>query len=193
MQPDPENADDADHPDLDALALLDATRDLADHVWRSLAPPATRASVAAAIARLTPQLEPLETATPVVTPIGARLPGRGHPLLPPMIRNPGDGRTLGTVTYTSAHVGGGDAVHGGQIALLFDEVLGGVAATEGMNRTASITVNFRSLTPLYTALTVEGWVDRVEGRKVYVQARLLDGERVCADAEALFVTVDGWA
>jgi hypothetical protein len=40
-------------------------------------------------------------------------------------------------------------------------------------------------------LTVEGWVDRVEGRKMYVRARPLDGERLCADAEALSLTVAG--
>jgi acyl-coenzyme A thioesterase PaaI-like protein len=110
-----------------------------------------------------------------------------------MIRGSREGRVLGTVTFSWPHTGAGDAVHGGQIALLFDEVLGGVAASAALVRTASITVNFRSLTRVGATLTVEGWVDRVEGRKIYVKARLLDGEVVCADADALFVTVEGWS
>ncbi len=61
-----------------------------------------------------------------------------------------------------------------------------------MSRTASIKVDYRSLTPMHAPLAVEGWVDRVEGRKIHVRARLLDGDRVCADAEGLFIAVGGW-
>ena len=41
-------------------------------------------------------------------------------------------------------------------------------------------------------LRVEGWVDRVEDRKIYVRGQLRDGTRVCADAEGLFVAVDDY-
>ncbi|HXY91850.1 MAG TPA: PaaI family thioesterase [Acidimicrobiia bacterium] len=180
-------------PDPDALALLDATRDLADRVWRSQASPAARAAVAAEVARLVAQLGPFDEEAPVRTELGGALPGRGHPLLPPMVHG-GDGRRrIGTVTYTRAHAGAGDAVHGGQVTLLFDEMLGGVAGTAAASRTASLTVHYRSLTPMGTELAVEGWVDRVEGRKIYVRGRLLDGDRVCAEAEGLFVAVDDWS
>jgi acyl-CoA thioesterase FadM len=43
------------------------------------------------------------------------------------------------------------------------------------------------------ALVIEGWVERVDGRKISVRGRLLDGERVCAEAEALFVAVQDWS
>lgn len=175
-----------------AAALLDVTRDLADRVWRSEIASAEREAIAAEIAALAHRLEPLVETAPVRTRIGGRLPGRGHPLLPPLIRAAGDERELGTVSFTSAHAGAGTAVHGGYIALLFDEVLGGVAVGAFVSRTASITVNFRSLTPMDTPLVVEGWVDRVEGRKVHVEGRLLDGDRVCADAQALFIQVGDW-
>jgi hypothetical protein len=36
-------------------------------------------------------------------------------------------------------------------------------------------------------LQVEAGIDRIEGRKIFVTGRLLDGENVLADAEALFV------
>jgi acyl-coenzyme A thioesterase PaaI-like protein len=114
-------------------------------------------------------------------------------LLPPVVRRPAERGVLGTVTFTDAHLGAGAAVHGGQVTLLFDEVLGGVAATAGDSRTVSLTVQFRSLTPVGVPLVIEGWVERVDGRKISVRGRLLDDDRVCADAEALFVAVQDWA
>jgi acyl-coenzyme A thioesterase PaaI-like protein len=110
-----------------------------------------------------------------------------------MVRATDEGRTIGFVTYTDAHAGAGEAVHGGQVMLLFDEMLGAVAGTVTPSRTASLTVDYRSLTPMAVELRVEGWVDRVEGRKIYVRGRLLDGERVCAEADGLFVAVQDWS
>ena len=182
-----------EQPDPRALELFDATRHLADRVWCSLAPPERRAAVAAEITKLAEQLGPFEESAPVRTELGGPLPGRGHPLLPPIVRRYGDGRTLGTVTYTHAHLGAGDAVHGGQVTLLFDEVLGAVAGSAAASRTASLTVHYRSLTPVGVELTIEGWVDRVDGRKIYVRGTLLEGARVCAEAEGLFVAVDDWS
>jgi acyl-coenzyme A thioesterase PaaI-like protein len=182
-----------DEPDLQALELLDATRELADRVWRSLAPSDVRARVAAEVRELAAQLGPFEDGAPVRTDVGGELPGRGHPLLPPVVRRVDGGRTIGMVTYTDAHAGAREAVHGGQVMLLFDEMLGGVAGTVAASRTASLTVDYRSLTPIGVELRVEGWVDRVEGRKIQVRGRLLDGERVCAEAVGLFVAVSDWS
>ena len=84
----------------------------------------TCAAVALEIRRLSEQLGPFEEAAPVRTDVGSELPGRGHPLLPPMVRVTDGGRTIGSVTYTDAHAGAGEAVHGGQVMLLFDEMLG---------------------------------------------------------------------
>jgi acyl-coenzyme A thioesterase PaaI-like protein len=178
--------------DPDALALLDAARHLADRVWRSHADPDVRAEVAAALRVLADRLGPFEAVAPVQTRYGAPLPGRGHPLLPPLVHSGRSDHVAGTVTFTEAHAGAGSAVHGGQVALLFDEVLGGVAGYAAKSRTASLHVNYRSLTPVGVALSFEAWVDRIDGRKVYVVGRLRDGDRLCADAEALFLRVDEW-
>ena len=182
-----------DHPDPQALELLDATRDFADRVWRSLASPAVRAAVAAEIRKLGERLGPFEREAPVRTEIGGELPGRGHPLMPPLLRHEEDGRTIGTVTYTDAHAGVGEAVHGGQITLLFDDLLGGMASDVAKSRTAYLNVDYRSLTPMGVPLRVEGWVDRIEDRKILTRGRLLDGERLCAEAEALFVAVSDYS
>jgi acyl-coenzyme A thioesterase PaaI-like protein len=181
-----------DGPDPRALELLDATRELADRVWRSLAPPDVRASVAAEIRKLADRLGPFERVAPVQTEIGRELPGRGHPLMPPLLRREEGGRIVGTVTFTDAHAGAGEAVHGGQVTLLFDDLLGGVAGAVATSRTAYLNVDYRSLTPIGVELRVEGWVARVEDRKIFVRGRLLDGARVCAEAEGLFVAVDDY-
>jgi len=178
--------------DPDARALLDATRHLADCVWRSLAEPEVRREVAAEVRALAARLGPFEALAPVGTPYGRPLPGRGHPLLPPMQLSARGRRMTGSVAFTSAHAGAGDAVHGGHVTLLFDELLGGVAASVAQSRTAWLHVDYRSLTPVGADLTIEAWLDRVEGRKVHVKGRLLDRERVCADAEALFIAVADW-
>jgi len=178
--------------DRQALELLDATRDLADCVWRSNAAPDVRAAVAAEVRALAARLGPFEADAPVRTEIGGELPGRGHPLLPPVLRRDDADRVVGTVTYGDAHAGAGAAVHGGQVALLFDEILGGVAGTVAACRTASLTVDYRSLTPVNVELTIEGWVEHVDGRKISVRGRLLGGGRVCAEATALFLTVADW-
>jgi acyl-coenzyme A thioesterase PaaI-like protein len=161
-------------------------------VWRSFAPSEVRSAVAADVARIATRLGPFEAQAPVRTPIGGALPGRGHPLLPPMVHRRDGDRWRGTVRYTAAHAGAGEAVHGGQVTLLFDEVLGAVAGSVRLCRTASLTVNYRSLTPVGIELTFEGWVDRVEGRKIHVAGSLRDGDRVCAEAVALFLGVEDW-
>jgi acyl-coenzyme A thioesterase PaaI-like protein len=179
--------------DPSARELLDAARHLADRVWRSHASPEVRAEVARELRQLAERLGPFESVAPVQTRLGGPLPGRGHPLLPPVVRRRTDTGVVGVVTFTDAHLGAGQAVHGGQVGLLFDEVLGGVAATAAVSRTVSITVHFRSLTPIGIELTIEGWVERVDGRKVFVGGRLLDGERICAEAEGIFVAVRDWS
>ena len=74
--------------------------------------------------------------------------------------------------------------------MLFDDVLGRVMnhSQAGVARTAFLTVNYRAVTPLDVELFWEATRDRVEGRKRWGSARLLDASgRVLSDAEALFV------
>ena len=119
------------------------------------------------------------------------LPGRAHPLLPPYLVDGEDDAALrGRVTFTRFYLGGNNAAHGGSHSLLFDDVLGRVMnhSQAGVARTAFLTVNYRAVTPLDVELFWEATRDRVEGRKRWGSARLLDDSgRVLSDAEALFV------
>ena len=126
------------------------------------------------------------------TPAGKRhdLPGRGHPLLLPLVvDDQGDDTIEGRVRFTRLYLGGNGAAHGGTLPLLFDEVLGRLSNSGGRRRarTAYLHVNYRRVTPIGPELQVQGRVEREEGRKRYMSGRLLHDGEVVADAEGLFV------
>ncbi|MGW4478964.1 PaaI family thioesterase [Rhodococcus triatomae] len=121
------------------------------------------------------------------------LPGRGSLLMLPWTAE-----RLGTEgvrargVFRRYHMGGNGAAHGGVLPLLFDDLFGSVTHAYGrpISRTAYLHVNYRKVTPLDTPLTVEGKVDRVDGRKTFVSARLTDDDgTLLADAEALMVVL----
>ncbi|CAM3485178.1 PaaI family thioesterase [Dermacoccus barathri] len=118
--------------------------------------------------------------------------GRAQALVPPVV----DGTYVrdsfsGSVRFGTFHVGENSVVHGGAICLLFDDVLGALALEAELDpsRTAYLTVNFRSVAPVDETLTVTATVDRIEGRKQFIRGSLWAGERLCAEAEGLWVAL----
>lgn len=100
-------------------------------------------------------------------------------------------RLTGTTSFTAFFHGGRGVAHGGTIPLLFDELFGRLANCQGMpaSRTAYLTTQYRSVVRLDAPLTFRAWSDRVEGRKRFLRAELHDGHILCAEGEALFVTL----
>lgn len=97
----------------------------------------------------------------------------------------------GEVTFTSAFNGPPDCVHGGVIAALFDELLGSTCVVNGIGGyTGTLTVVYRTPTPLGTALSLRGWIDRSERRKVFAAGTLHAGDTLCSQAEGIFVQSD---
>jgi acyl-coenzyme A thioesterase PaaI-like protein len=126
------------------------------------------------------------------TPTRIDLPARGNVTLPPFLIDHADKNGVDArITFRTFHLGGNGAAHGGQIAIGFDDLLGMAAAVHAgaVTRTASLTVDYWSITPLNTELTVRAWTERQEGRKVFVRATLHDGDRLCAEAHALFIVL----
>ncbi|MFD4365957.1 PaaI family thioesterase [Rhodococcus sp. NPDC058521] len=118
------------------------------------------------------------------------LPGRGSLLmLPWTVEKFGPDGVQSRGVFRRYHLGGNGAAHGGTLPLLFDDLMGMIVHAYGrpISRTAYLHVNYRAVTPLDTELVVEGSVDRVEGRKTYVTARLLQGDKLLADCEALML------
>ncbi|MFV0260320.1 MAG: PaaI family thioesterase [Acidimicrobiales bacterium] len=121
--------------------------------------------------------------------------GRANPLAPPIdIRLEIEGENpvvVGAVTFGSAYEGPPGSVHGGLVAAAFDEVMGAAQALSGQpGMTGTLSVVYRSPTPLRVPLRFEARLDRVEGRKLFVVGRLTAGETLCAEATAVFISVD---
>lgn len=119
-----------------------------------------------------------------------QLPVRGHAMLPEIHVHTRDAsRVAGLVTFGRWSMGGGMAVHGGVVSLVFDEVLGMLAAAHAraITRTAYLHTDYRALTPVDVELQVEAWIERVEGRKITVRGEVRHGDVVCAEGDALFL------
>jgi acyl-coenzyme A thioesterase PaaI-like protein len=81
-------------------------------------------------------------------------------------------------------------VHGGAMAAVLDEAMGGVCWMNGHRAVAAkISVSFLEMLKLATETTVESRIERVEGRKVYLRATLRDGERRVAESDGLFIVL----
>lgn len=117
--------------------------------------------------------------------------GLANPLSPPVHLDYDGERVIGSVTFGAAYEGPPGCVHGGYIAAVFDELLGATQSLSGdQGMTAHLGVDYRRPTPLGTELTLEGWLDRREGRKIYARAAMRADGEVTAEAEALFISFD---
>lgn len=94
----------------------------------------------------------------------------------------------GEVTFGAAFNGPPDCVHGGVIAALFDELLGSTCVVNGIGGyTGTLTIVYRTPTPLGTPLQMRGTYDRSERRKVFAKGTLHAGDTLCAQAEGIFI------
>jgi acyl-coenzyme A thioesterase PaaI-like protein len=117
--------------------------------------------------------------------------GYANPLAPPLRLEQHDDLVVGRVTFGSAYEGPPGCVHGGFVAATFDELLGATQSLSGSpGMTGRLTVHYRSPTPLHTALVLEGRIVSVRGRKILTQGTLSVGDRLCAEAEGLFISID---
>jgi acyl-coenzyme A thioesterase PaaI-like protein len=128
------------------------------------------------------------------SPSGRRmdLPNRGNIMQVPVNIGVVDGRVAGTARFRRFHLGRNGAVHGGALALLFDSLLGYTAfklSESPRQRTAFLHVDYRRIVPVEKELRVDAGIDRIDGRKIFLTARLLDRDAVLCEAEALFLTL----
>lgn len=130
------------------------------------------------------------------SPSGRRmdLPNRGNIMQVPVDLTITEHRRVGgTAQFRRFHLGRNGAVHGGALALLFYSLLGFAAfklSDSTRQRTAFLHVNYRKIALIDKELQVDAGIDRIEGRKIFVAGRLMDGDDVLCDAEALFVMLN---
>jgi acyl-coenzyme A thioesterase PaaI-like protein len=121
--------------------------------------------------------------SPVVGPL--------NPVAPPLVVNFDGERLRGHATLSATYAGPPGAVHGGIVAMVFDELLGAVNACLGLGAfTGTLSIRYERLTPIEEELEVESWVDRTEGRKVYTVGTIRAAGEVTARAEGVFIRVD---
>jgi acyl-coenzyme A thioesterase PaaI-like protein len=171
--------------------MIAALREFLDNVAAAAPDAATTVALTDDLNRWAERLA--QSAVPERQQIFARrldLPGRGQTMSPSFIPIAGDReKVAGTVTFGRYFLGGGGAVHGGAIPLLFDEVLGRLASSGGRApaRTAYLHTDFRSITPVGVELAVRAWFVNEHGRKRTLRAQLTHGDTLCAEAEGLFI------
>lgn len=114
--------------------------------------------------------------------------GEASPMSPRIDWEILDGRCHAHGTFGAAYEGPPGYVHGGMVALAFDEVLGIVNIANGCpGMTGTLTVRYRRPTPLYREVAFEAWVEHIEGRRIRSRAELRVADTLCAEAEGLFI------
>jgi acyl-coenzyme A thioesterase PaaI-like protein len=106
-------------------------------------------------------------------------------------RNP-DGTMMAKACFGRAAQGPPGHAHGGSVAALLDESMGGAAWMLGEPVVAAeLTVRFRNMLPLGTKVLVETRVERADGRKIHMGSTLRDGDgTVYAEGSGLFIQID---
>lgn len=198
-------------PDPEAAArLAAATRRVIDVVRRSAATPEAMREAADALLAIAGDLEPhahpgpfmqrelvwrAELRGPLERPRDfaeffpySPLVGPRNPIAPPIVFEIRGDRLHGRVEFGAAYVGPPQSVHGGVIAAAFDELLGSTNLVKGVGgMTGTLTVRYREPTPIGTPVDLEGWVLRVEGRKVFTRGEMRHAGRLTAEADGIFI------
>jgi hypothetical protein len=193
---------DTSHPGSDfataeRLRLAAATRALVDAVVSArTVDDATLAGAADAVARVVDDVRAADTGTVDASLERSHreyehrspLVGRASPVAPPFVWRTAGDRVQADGTFPTACEGPPGYVHGGWVALAFDEILGlanAVAGHPGM--TGRLTIRYRRPTPLRREVRFTGWVEHVEGRRIVTRATLEADGTTTAEAEGLFV------
>lgn len=115
--------------------------------------------------------------------------GVANPIAPPVhVSVLDDGSVVGECMLRAIHEGPPDAVHGGWVATVIDQVLGHATAAAGVpSFTAELTVRYRRPTPYGVPLTIRARTDSIDGRRVHASAEVVANGEVTAEATALFL------
>lgn len=81
-------------------------------------------------------------------------------------------------------------VHGGYLATILDETMGGTSWYNGLaGLAANLNVRYRKSVPLGASYKSTGCVTRLDKRRAYLSARIYDDKTLYCEATAVFVRV----
>ncbi|MCU1455137.1 MAG: hypothetical protein JWN46_3283 [Acidimicrobiales bacterium] len=123
----------------------------------------------------------------------------GHPIVgassglaAPLVIDEGADSIRATCTFSNAYEGAPGVIQGGFLASAFDYVLGRQAALTGlMVVTGTLTIRFRAGVPVDQEVALTSALVSVDGRKINVAGEARVGTTLCAEAEAIFISVGG--
>ncbi len=116
--------------------------------------------------------------------------GERHPAGLHLRMEGADGRVRGSFEVTRDHQGAPGLAHGGVIAAALDEGMGYLLwLVESPAVTARLEIDYARPVPIGARLDLEGWVERVEGRRIHTAMVGRIDERVAVRSKALYVKV----
>jgi acyl-coenzyme A thioesterase PaaI-like protein len=114
--------------------------------------------------------------------------GFANPVAPPVVVEAAGGELRGSAYFDYQYEGPPTCVHGGVLAMVFDEMLGAaniLAGSPGM--TGTLTIRYRRPTPLRTPLRLEARFAGRDGRKIRTTGAIYHGDVLTAEAEGIFI------
>jgi len=196
-------------PDPDALAgAVSALRRVVANLRKTKAPASLLGEVEAELDALNARLAPYDHPGPYAQGVlevgegslisGARDPavffpyspvvGPRNAIAPPVVFEPRGSELVALHTFDAQYCGPPTAVHGGIVALVFDELLGCVnVVNEVGGFTGTLTVRYCALTPVGKPIAMRAWIERRDGRKTFTKGTMHCGDVLCAEAEGVFI------
>ena len=117
-----------------------------------------------------------------------------NPLAPPIEISFDGERITGTMDLRAPYNGPPGMVHGGIIALVFDEILGACNVCHGLGAfTGTLSIRYERPTLIEVPHELEAWLDRVEGRKVFTKGVIRRDGEITASAEGIFIRTPEWS
>lgn len=114
--------------------------------------------------------------------------GSGNPFSVPMVVQRQGDAVVSTVTLDAAFEGAPGRSHGGFVSAIFDDLFGSLPMLQNkIAFTASLTVNYVAPSPVFEPVLFRGWIERVEGRKIFVAGEAHHGETLVTTATGLFI------
>ena len=136
-------------------------------------------------------------------PAGRRVPADGHafpesldrpvsgsanPFGTPMTMYRDGDAVAATVTLDAGFEGAPGRSHGGFVSAIFDDLFGSLPMLDGkIAFTGSLTVDYVAASPVFRPVTYRGWVERTEGRKLFMAGEAHDGDTLVTTARAVFI------
>lgn len=114
--------------------------------------------------------------------------GTGNPFSIPMTMYRDGDAVTSTVILDAAFEGAPGRSHGGFVSAIFDDLFGSLPMLHGkIAFTGSLTVDYLAPSPVHEPVTYRGWIERVEGKKLFVEGHAHHGELLVSSASAVFI------